>query len=340
LQPSTRRQCRLFLEITRDFITGIFSSVVVCFMDRYRHISNLKSKYAELGKAEWYWLFDDTLAEISTILMEDNYVVLDNFLGNEQANKLHLELKRAYDAGSIPETAMAMEGCPRLQEGALGGSSTSSYTMSKVRGDFVAWFSGKEQSCHWSAFPQYLQRLDTIVSELGELVPELSDSASFRSNAMVSCYPGKGSHYIRHCDNTTLTRNGRKLTALFYANPIWKPGDGGELRLYSQKTINGVVEYTHLLDIEPLLDRVVLFFSDERVPHEVLPSKINRFAITTWFFDRTEKEAADRTKSDKEQLERDQKKIQQEIQKFENIYGERATVLEPDTPAPKLWDLD
>jgi Rps23 Pro-64 3,4-dihydroxylase Tpa1-like proline 4-hydroxylase len=92
------------------------------------------------------------------------------------------------------------------------------------------------------------------VSELAKLLPELSHT-TLRSKYMVrsalasatncvaglsmrgmypasqmTCYPGGGSRYTRHCDNAN--GNGRKLTALLYLNPGWKVQDGGCLRVY------------------------------------------------------------------------------------------------------------
>jgi hypothetical protein len=41
-------------------------------------------------------------------------------------------------------------------------------------------------------------------------------------------------------------------------------------------------------DVAPLLDRLLLFFSDFRVPHEVLAARRPRFACTLWYMERDE----------------------------------------------------
>ena len=37
--------------------------------------------------------------------------------------------------------------------------------------------------------------------------------------------------------------------------------------------------------MEPRGGRLLMFFSDTRVPHEVLPAHADRVAVTVWFFD-------------------------------------------------------
>jgi hypoxia-inducible factor (prolyl hydroxylase) len=61
---------------------------------------------------------------------------------------------------------------------------------------------------------------------------------------------------------------------------------GGLLRIFPQTWSNKVV------DIEPILDRMVFFWSDRRNPHEVQPSFRTRYAITIWYFDAKEREEA------------------------------------------------
>ena len=63
------------------------------------------------------------------------------------------------------------------------------------------------------------------------------------------------------------------MTAIYYANPAWRPEDGGVLRLHGG---DGP------LDVAPVLDRLLVFLS-ERVEHEVLPARAPRCAVTAWF---------------------------------------------------------
>lgn len=69
---------------------------------------------------EWWWIFDDTLAEIGCQLEKNNYVVLDNFLSKQLSMTIYNDLKNAHDAGELPETKKKMIGCPPMQLGSLG----------------------------------------------------------------------------------------------------------------------------------------------------------------------------------------------------------------------------
>lgn len=97
-----------------------------------------------------------------------------------------------------------------------------------------------------------------------------------RVEVQAARYPGNGTGYRRHRDAFAApgaAPPGRRVTAIYYANPDWRPEDGGVLRLHLP---DGPV------DVEPRLDRVVVFLS-ERVEHEVLPTRAPRRAVTAWF---------------------------------------------------------
>jgi hypothetical protein len=62
-------------------------------------------------------------------------------------------------------------------------------------------------------------------------------------------------------------------------------------RYFSWKHISGLptrAGQTPKATVAPVADRVVLFWSDYRVPHEVLQSHAERFTVTIWFFDALE----------------------------------------------------
>lgn len=100
---------------------------------------------------------------------------------------------------------------------------------------------------------------------------------------MVACYPGSGTHYVKHVDNPT--RDGRCITAIYYLNPNWDAGtSGGLLRMFP--------ESLPVVDIAPQFDRILFFWSDRRNPHEVQPAHRTRYAITLWYHDAEEREKA------------------------------------------------
>ncbi|WP_210330700.1 2OG-Fe(II) oxygenase [Aliikangiella sp. G2MR2-5] len=68
--------------------------------------------------------------------------------------------------------------------------------------------------------------------------------------------------------------NNRILTVILYLNENWKSEDGGELVIYPSKH--------EKLKIAPRSGTLVTFLSED-FPHEVLPSKADRYSITGWF---------------------------------------------------------
>ncbi|KAI4469124.1 egl nine -related [Holotrichia oblita] len=104
--------------------------------------------------------------------------------------------------------------------------------------------------------------------------------------AMVACYPGSGSHYVKHVDNPN--KDGRCITAIYYLNLDWDvKRSGGLLRIFPEGWRGDKVA-----DIEPVFDRLLFFWSDRRNPHEVQPAYHTRYAITLWYFDAVEREEA------------------------------------------------
>uniref|UniRef100_A0A452TIM5 hypoxia-inducible factor-proline dioxygenase n=1 Tax=Ursus maritimus TaxID=29073 RepID=A0A452TIM5_URSMA len=104
------------------------------------------------------------------------------------------------------------------------------------------------------------------------------------SQAMVACYPGNGTGYVRHVDNPN--GDGRCVTCIYYLNKDWDAKvSGGILRIFPE----GKAQFA---DIEPKFDRLLFFWSDRRNPHEVQPAYSTRYAITVWYFDADERARA------------------------------------------------
>jgi len=87
-------------------------------------------------------------------------------------------------------------------------------------------------------------------------------------------YPS-GAFYKRHVDAFKGQSN-RVLTTVMYLNPFWQTQDGGQLQIYDINDDNLITS------VEPEMGTFVVFLS-EQFPHEVLPSKRDRYSIAGWF---------------------------------------------------------
>lgn len=271
----------------------------------------------------WWWITDEALDGIAAELNRNCYCVIDNFQGPKAAKALRKEVSKVRSNGHLQLSRLA---------GGRSGTNVT-YTHTAVRGDHVGWFDGAEPKL-WKkdTLTRYLSKVDTLVAQLAEKVPQLANIAH-RSKAMVACYPGGGARYVRHCDNSCDSGNGercngRRLTAIMYLNERWTQLHGGELRLFAPYAPKDVPP---LCDVAPLADRLVLFYADYRVPHEVLPAHAERLAITAWYFDRAEHaKAAARGIGAESTDTKESEAIDNEIKKFEERFGGDGLVIHGD----------
>jgi SM-20-related protein len=172
-------------------------------------------------------------------LAERGWFIRDGFLPHAEALQAH-----AFAAGLVETLRPAGVG----PEGFLDPT---------IRGDFTGFI---DDSPVRGAFEHLMAQLNASVGlELDNFQTQLG------------YYPGNGALYVKHIDALP-KKNLRRVTALLYLNPDWKPEHGGHLRLHLDPE----------LDVEPKLNRLVVFLS-ERIFHEVRPAFAPRLTLTAWF---------------------------------------------------------
>jgi SM-20-related protein len=182
-------------------------------------------------------------------LAENDFVFVDNFIPDE----LYQNIKQ-YFLSLVNEQEFAK---------AAIGSSEQRQVESSIRGDFIYWLDqqkDREVGALFALFDEVMQNLRQY------LFISLSDYEFH-----FALYPPK-TRYEKHLDQFQ-GKNNRVISMLIYLNEDWKPGDGGELKVY-QKDGSEVL-------IEPLAKRLVLFRSDS-VVHEVMLTNTDRKSLTGW----------------------------------------------------------
>ncbi|KAM3865352.1 egl nine homolog 1b [Diretmus argenteus] len=191
--------------------------------------------------------------------------VLDGFLGEETGLGVLEEVRLLRHTGKFTEGKLV---------------SQRSDSSRDIRGDQITWVEGKEAGCERIGF--LMGCMDDLVRHCDGKLGKYRING--RTKAMVACYPGNGTGYVRHVDNPH--GDGRCVTCIYYVNKDWDTKEhGGLLRIFPE----GKVQFA---DIEPKFDRLLLFWSDRRNPHEVQPAYATRYAITVWYFDAEERARA------------------------------------------------
>jgi hypoxia-inducible factor prolyl hydroxylase len=240
-------------------------------------LASLRSQ-CDSSLEEWWWCLDESLECIGDTLLSERFVVVDDFLPIEDSKGIQREVITAYKRGLLNGNGIV--------GGGKEGNVLEGVVDLNIRGDVLAYFDGEEEIWPGRDLKRGLSKMNTIVCELKDLkrhpIRSALENIATRSKAMLTCYPSNGKFYSKHVDNPN--GNGRRLTAIYYVNESdWNAKDGGSL------VIHGGTRGCEKVEIAPLLNRLVLFWSDSRCPHEVLPCYRDRFAITLWFIDSVEK---------------------------------------------------
>ncbi|KAL3874575.1 hypothetical protein ACJMK2_037564 [Sinanodonta woodiana] len=190
--------------------------------------------------------------------------VVDNFLGESKGTDILNEVQALHKKG-------------KLTRGQLVNMTTSN---TSIRGDIITWVDGSEDGCSNINF--LVSCMDAIIIQCQNRLDKYNING--RTKAMVACYPGQTTGFLRHVDNPN--GDGRCVTCIYYSNKDWNVmTDGGLLRIFPEGQ-------NRVANVEPKFDRLLFFWSDRRNPHEVQPAFRTRYAITVWYYDADERKRA------------------------------------------------
>ena len=205
-------------------------------------------------------------------LAHDGFVVLDGFLGDDDARAMRAELDALLERGAFREARV--------------GHGPSRQRAEGIRSDRICWFKVDRTDAVATdhdrddddddddddngvvpglAVRRYLAALDVVRVAIAR--------SCFLSLGHIelhaACYE-PGTRYGAHLD-TFRDDTRRVISVCYYLNEEWHDDDGGFLRLHTQPP----------RDLAPRFDRVVVFRSGTML-HEVLPVRRRRFSTTGW----------------------------------------------------------
>ena len=182
-------------------------------------------------------------------LAQDDYIVIDDFIPESLYHDIRAFLQRQRDNAEFSKAGI--------------GALNEYQIKTSVRGDFVYWLDRQRD--------QELAPFFELAQELIAMLNRYCFLSLSGSEFHLAYYP-PGTYYQRHLDQFR-ERNNRLISAVLYLNEAWKPGDGGELKIFRPDGEEVLCE--------PLARRCILFKSDV-VEHEVLLTHTDRYSLTGW----------------------------------------------------------
>merc|ERR1719188_263248 len=207
-------------------------------------------------------------------LMEDGYGYQDDFVDAETCKDIYRELEYMDFDGKMME----------VQQQKMTGHRT----------DRICWLT--YDALDREKQPGLVTLMKKMISIPFELNKKCSLYLQASGNFQLAVYSPKN-FYKKHVDGGYEDlNNGRKITAIFYPNTRWSDSDGGQIRLYKRQLNPFQIEHLQKQgqelpgkeakdvvaeEIAPSGGRLLLFRSRD-VPHEVIPTKTKRYAVTLW----------------------------------------------------------
>ncbi|HEX7811179.1 MAG TPA: 2OG-Fe(II) oxygenase [Burkholderiales bacterium] len=187
-------------------------------------------------------------------ISRDGWVALPDFVAPGMVSSLREESAGLAAQGSFLDAGL--------------GSGADHRVDGDVRADQILWL---ESSGSSDAQRECLERFEQLRLRLNRDL----QLGLFEFECHFARY-APGAFYRKHLDQFSRDSR-RRLSSILYLNADWQEEDGGELRLYLERTpVSGHV------DIKPSGGTLVLFLS-ERFPHEVLPARRERLSLTGWY---------------------------------------------------------
>ena len=165
---------------------------------------------------------------------------------------------------SLQERIVQLDAEDALRRAGIGRDNDH-HINQNVRQDNIRWLQSKQQ-----AEAEYLLWMENLRVGINQRL----FMGLFDYECHFAHYP-EGAFYKQHLD-AFQGRTNRVLTTVYYLNDTWIPDQGGELILYAE---NG---QTILETVLPETGTLLIFLSD-RFPHEVLPTKRDRYSIAGWY---------------------------------------------------------
>src|SRR5690625_1796435 len=141
-------------------------------------------------------------------LAENDYVTADQFIDDEMYTRIMNFFREKEENDQLTKAGI--------------GSSGEFKVDSSVRGDFIYWLERDND-----------QKMETFFSLMDELVDALRKYCylSLSGSDFYILKFQSGSNYKDRLDKFN-NRSNRMITVLVDLNEAWKPGDGGELKIY------------------------------------------------------------------------------------------------------------